>query len=396
MKKRQRITYLEHHIVNEIEDIRKVEGLKQHIVDKLYFVVDSIFESSRREHKNEFSWVPKPRSYWRKTIGGNYNDIINLLESRKIIQDNESWQVGTNGNKGKCINYRINPDIERESELDLVEYYVRNKVKPVDKQFTDELELFYNLFIHDLNDNIFVTKMMEKMKGLPHPTQRMKRRYWMSSYDNLIQGNLYARRNDTNNRLDTNFTNMPKEIRKLVRDLNGLSEIDMVNSQPTILSNMMKMDSEFEMNSDPDVSHYHLLCNTGKLYEFMQDYWKLDDRDDVKPLIYRVMFSNPKYMDWPQEGFDKNFHGVFQYIQDKKLNSNSWKNFAVSLQKLESEIWLDTIKPVLNDNDIIHTTVHDSVIVSDDQLELSTELIQDVMDTNGINGSLRVKQSCDQ
>lgn len=395
MGKQQKITYLEHNIVNKIEEIGKVNILKQHRIDKLYFIVDSILETARRNHSDEFEWVDKPSDFWMATVGMEYKKLITLLEDNNVIRDNGSWRKGTKQVKGQCIKYSIHPDMDDKTELSQVRYSVSNRIKESDEEYITELDTFYDEFIFDLNNIKFITTMMNKMEGHSQAKQRMKRRYWLRSYDNLSERNLYARRNKTNNRLDTNFTNMPKEFRKLIMSLNGLGELDMKNSQPMLLSNMMLADEDFCMNSDPDVSHFHMLCSTGKLNEFMAGQWNTD-RDTAKERIYFILFSDPWTRSKLHKDFDKIFRCVYEYIQDKKLNSPNWKDFPISLQKFEASIWVDSIKPLLRENHIIHTTVHDSVMVSIDQLDSTESLIKEWMDINSINGSLRKKTFCDQ
>lgn len=380
--KRTKITYIEEQIVKEIQEIAESNSLQQRTTDKLYFIVDSILTTARQKNNSDYTYVSKSRNYWKTCLSGSYGKYIKLLLDKEIIECNDSYSTKTRTSK----KYKIHPRFAGDVSLKEVIYKITVRKEIMTTSDMKDLKQFYEKYINNFNENEFLEVMNEELKDLTGATYKMKRRAWMSSYGNLEQGFLYANRNKTNNRLDTNFTNMPSQLRKLIMKWNNLAEIDMVNSQPMLLSTMIQDDPKFNGNSDPDTVYFHKLCKTGKLYDTLATRWD-KTRDEIKEEVFFILYSKASTYRQPHEKFNEMFQPIFDYIINIKETEGN-NQFAIKLQKLESEIWIDTIKPSLNRNNIIHTTVHDSVIIHEDNLDLSYELIKSELNKREIHSTL--------
>ena len=108
----------------------------------------------------------------------------------------------------------------------------------------------------------------------------------------LLDGNLYARRNDVNNRLDTNFTNFPSEFFEYYKRYNNLVEYDVKNNQFAILSHILPKELQGE-----DVELFKFLAGRGELYEYVEQSLGLNSRKEAKELLICVLFASYKVLD---------------------------------------------------------------------------------------------------
>ena len=181
-------------------------------------------------------------------------------------------------------------------------------------------------------------------------------RYNISRFQNKL---FYANRNPTNNRLDHNITSMSKSIVEIIKESNDLVEIDMKNAQFALHAFLMKKEG---LCKEEVCIEYYNLCAKGTLYESVG---KLlgKDRNQAKVVMMELAFSSNKYNTSNKKLFKSRFPNVFAHInQFKKLRGNS-KLFAIELQKMESEIFVDNLYPAIKDLNLFCLTKHDSLII---------------------------------
>lgn len=198
------------------------------------------------------------------------------------------------------------------------------------------------------------------------------------SIEQIENGNFYAARNKTNNRLDTNFTQLKKELFQFViLDGEKTEEIDIINAQFAIMSNIptFKIDENFRE-----------LAQKGQLYEYLMEQLNMT-RDQVKNYLIVVSFGEAK--NHPKE-LKNLFPVTMQTISDFK-NQYGYEKFSVELQKGESNLMIDGVFSMLFKNKIPTISVHDSMRVKKSDYERSKRMMEDFFNEKDFKCSLKNK-----
>jgi hypothetical protein len=246
----------------------------------------------------------------------------------------------------------------------------------------------------------------------------------------------YFKRNKTNNRLDTNLTNLKSELRNFI--VGDFTHIDLKNSQPFFLNQFI----HYLVNMSP-IENSTLICcdylsfnlckifgikvvkavlknhqkqkksnlvnlkifenavNSGKLYDFIRE--RLNSqyaRDEVKDMMFKVMFSqNIIYKNYrktiPYENEKKVFANVFPFVAEviKILKDKNHKVLPIFLTKIESYIFIDCISKKLVSAGIVPLTIHDSIIVETIHTSKAMEIIKNVfIEHFNVIPALHIKQ----
>lgn len=203
-----------------------------------------------------------------------------------------------------------------------------------------------------------------------------------------LKDQLYrANRNSTNNRLDTNFTNISSYLLEEIKKDNNLIEIDMVNSQLAITTLLIELDTE-------DYDLYKTLVFEGEIYEYIQKELNLKTRDDAKLICFLILFSSNSNTNKNVNLFQELFPSVVSWIRDYKagrfsLDVESYKDFSINLQKKESEIMIDNILPTLRKKKIKAFTKHDSIIIRKERFNETLDIMVKYFESIKFNIKLR-------
>jgi hypothetical protein len=236
----------------------------------------------------------------------------------------------------------------------------------------------YNFYIDDL-DRYIETK---KKNIYSH---------YMMTVEALRKGIYYINRNDTNYRLDTIFTSMCSDTLNIIKEDNGLIEIDLVNSQFAILANWLIDEDCYQFD---DVKSFCKSSIDGMLYDdIAKDIKKV--RSHAKKMMMIVCFSSNLFNSALKKQFKNLFPNVHDFIQgfkksetdkfkstltedqlsDKKFKKNQSRNFAITLQKRESKIFIDGLMKLLLDQGFFVLTKHDSLIIKNEDREAVVQII---------------------
>jgi hypothetical protein len=109
-----------------------------------------------------------------------------------------------------------------------------------------------------------------------------------------------------------------------------------------------------------------------------------ESRDKVKVIIFEVFFSkvtdiskwnDKEYIPYgvTKTLFKSIYPSVYNFILE--LKKDNYKDLAITLQKLESYIFIDVVAKNLVDAGIIPLTVHDCVIVKTSDVYLASDII---------------------
>ena len=379
--------------------------------------------------------IPLSGSYLVNVISSSYKKVVDALLECGIITRSNFYSV----KHGICYKYRLAKEMVGKGEVKI------SGVSMVRKEKQEESEsVFLSLFKKDLSQlNINTLKLREealkriktislesfkvneqidekglrlknknkiynysKSKALEHAKKDgldvvqdgsfiiftnaneyvdMKRNSMKFYYESIIikleKSLYYASRNSTNFRLDTNITNMPSFMVDIIKKDNGLIEVDMHNAQMTFLANKMSnvetMDSKL----------FKELCEEGRVYEYIKDKLGLKQREDAKRLTFEVVFSSETNNSKDVMRFYKLFPSVKEFVNNIK-NEIGHKKFAVELQKIESELFIDGFYKKLKDNRVFCLTKHDSLIVKKEDLDEVINLCCGIMDARGFKCSL--------
>lgn len=199
-------------------------------------------------------------------------------------------------------------------------------------------------------------------------------------------------RNETNQRLDSPFTNLNKELFEIIKRHNGLRELDSKNSQYSLLANMM--------GEQIDVAFYDI-ATMGMLYEQLalaidpsipkvayhklkatEEQWLAGQkaRKKAKLLMMLLVFGKVKskvpYIDVFQQLFPEAYQWISWYktknpfkIKSKTINGEDdfYKALPIALQRMESKFWVDGVLKECykkrGENRIVAISRHDSISV---------------------------------
>lgn len=201
---------------------------------------------------------------------------------------------------------------------------------------------------------------------------------YMGSIDKIEKGYWYADRNSTNNRLDSNITNLCSDLTKEIIESNNLVQFDLANSQFAILSHILKQKEE--LATKKDFIKFKELSETGELYEYIQEVLGLETRKQAKIMLFELLFSSEKNKSENKKKIAHLFPAVVKWIDDyKKLNG--YENFAIMLQLEESKIFIDDIYHTLKYRELFCLTKHDSIIIKKENEEEVETFLKEYFDS---------------
>ena len=246
----------------------------------------------------------------------------------------------------------------------------------------------------------YVIKMTIKGKN-----QETKRLSYLNSIDRFEDKRLRNFSIGSNGRLNTNFTNMKKELRKFI--VGDKVMIDLSNSQPYLLGQVFKLftsssncsHSTINYNkehpvfigiheqfktppiviSDSELARYISQSIDGTLYEQINNSVNLGwTRKRIKK-----KFLSYLYCDWSDIKYYKEIDLVFRNEYPTlwcilwHLKSDRYNQLSIALQRLEADIFIETIARLIVEQGMYCITVHDSVIIDRKDHKKILQLMQE-------------------
>ena len=412
--------YLPSNIIDEINNLSATKLQKERMLHFVSFLKDnSRINGGKVSDKGVedimTNFVSVPRTLFEKMYSAKYKDFLKPLVDKNIIEVNNSYSNFKG--REKCKEYRINPrfinDLEITKEciksiviqgeveqknthilsfyktctgesivkdlyyfLDEYNEYLSNL--PIDEyilETKEEIGLEYIQFISKkgeyfslsteeaLKKNGYVIKDKNKYficdgaKFLKHKVKN-KQISAIESVMKLINMDLYAKRNSTNNRMDTNFTNLPSAIFEKYKEVNKLVEFDVKNNQFAILAHILPKEVVGE-----DVELFKFLAKRGELYEYVETKLELRSRQEAKELLICVLFASYRVLD---RRIKEVFPNLCEWIKKWKKENGDDGEFPTMLQQKEAEIFVDGVfKTFKKRFGCFLALKHDSVIVNE-------------------------------
>lgn len=414
--------------------------------DDLYVIIDLIYRKNfklKTELQKQYGWTDISRATFQNLIAkpANILSAINFLVENEIIHQNNSYSVGAFSKS-----YKINPDLlSRKAEVIIqdkninkkIELIEKEKAKMADKRLAFSQTNYFRNFKIDhekalayidnkafneikallesksfikINDeqirNIIDCKgqykkhrgllLIGKNKELHHILHRL-----VNSQFKILaikNGYLYFNRNTTNNRLDSNLTSLPTELRQFLISDEKLFNVDIKNSQPFFLYALLKKESNI---SQEELERYGQIVISGKFYEYLatsydEAFKAIKTRKDMKDLLFKIFFSKPSSFRSIKTFFGSLFPNIMNHIDKTNMIDNA--TLANQLSSIESDTIITKILPILNENFGIKAfTIHDSFVCRESEVEAIVNSFNLVVNAEfGIAPSLHVLTLIDE
>jgi hypothetical protein len=367
------------------DEIQKLDFKnKEHlyiICDMLYRI--SIYKKESKDYSNDFIDIPK--YYFRDIIcdSTSLSKSINILKESNIILCDNNYSK----NSGKALGYRFNNDllsiiipveicsktiskriIQNKNERNNL---VNDKYKLYKDYFLSTFNIDYDNALSYLNNwyNSSISILNSSLCGRNFNNEWIKivnkYNHIAMSINAINDGYLFFRRNPTNGRIDTNLTSLKSDYKQFIT-IPNLYQIDIVNSQPFILSLYLNSSLCGRNINKQELQKYSDWTSDGIFYEmFEKEYFnktsKTLKRKEIKDIMFCIFYSKNESYQKEKNIFKTIFPTIMCFIENEKKDKHN--EFAIKLQKMESEICIDIICEELNKLGIKYYTIHDSWII---------------------------------
>jgi len=383
-------------------------------IEVFYFFLDIFY---RLKTYNKYLWTKETDStyiavssnYFKAKIDAdNYRNYISYLKGIGILLVDERYY------KNEAKGYKYNPIYESELVAVLITPEMpfwkklvthinikrKHKAKP---EYLKALEKRLRDVKVDIDG---ATAYLSKMVELGFIDQNLLN-CRVHSLKRVNDGDFFFGKNKTNGRLDHNLTNMKRELRNYM--VGNYIQIDLKNSHPYLFNYIINQYITShtisycgkEISNKPlcpfiyrlfkgfkkrpilktkEVKKYHDWTREGKIYDLFTEELEIG-RDEAKMLFLAAMYASNTSTLYKYEIklFNKLFPTVGRLV--KELKRKDYSALPIAMQCLESEIFIDTISQKLVSAGIIPITVHDAIIVREQELTQAQAIIDEVFMT---------------
>ena len=343
---------------------------------KTAYLINIIHEMTSRYffHKNDLIEnevkFPLSSTILKSKYGMDYNYYIDYLVEKEFMFLFCNYYAGK---KARVYKLKVNSLLDiracritdkvvlkKNSKEYLKKTYLTLNSSPIPLELRTKLvEFLYYIEIDSEKALVHITEQKEN-KILEH------NKYWKNklSIDSISEGDIFFKF-DKYGRFHTNFTVLKKEIRQKYITINGddICEIDLDNSQPFFLAQLMKQEMSTKQLIATDVTQYIGLVKNGIIYEEIMSKCDIKTRDDAKKMMYKVMFGkNGEHSDLNLLFYNL-FPTVYKFITKYKTDHGCYKELSYKLQNIESDFIFNKVIPHIlkKEPDIILFTIHDSI-----------------------------------
>ncbi|MFA8451882.1 MAG: hypothetical protein ACEPOW_14400 [Bacteroidales bacterium] len=378
------------------------------------FITRTPFYTKRCAYKYKGTIIPKQDKPHFYRIEPDYLDFTQLefVQLNKPIEVDKSENITYHTSNMEQLVFDfcgMKKIIENINVEDYISIPNRSNLKAVRVTFPNGSKYFIN--VQDIDELLSGNRQFFQYKNeyfiadieefIHNKTVELKTSYCYS-LSKLYNNQFYARRNNRNNRLDSNLTNLSKVFfeEDLIRwDDENLREVDLRNSQPCIL-NYLLHHKEFAISlidnsnikfpffmPDDDLDKFTEYTESGKLYELIARELEIS-REVAKLSIFEILFSSEKYNSTNKKILKTLFPSVVRWIDAfKELNKKN--TFPVMLQQLESYLFIDYLLPRLQANHIKVLTKHDCFLCR----ERDEQAVRDVIEEGFYNIGFKFRLS---
>jgi len=427
---------------------------ERNVYYKTVKLIDRIVSRKMMEDQELGSSFPLSSKYIKKIVHpAKYEIILNSLTENEILIKTRNYSTSNS----RCNQYKINSDLLSSKHIQIEYEQIKRKREEyhmaVEKVFNqiefvlpnspaETVKPYIQQFKESIRERIdFERKKYTPRKGrkrsITKPVEDFLQDrvdYWQilqaSKLKSIVDHNWHINRNETNNRLDTVFTNLFSGFRKFIQyQGNPMKQIDLANSQFCIFSNLLldilHNNDVMDLQNSIDLGSFRKACfsictNEGKdiksdvtdfcnasidgtLYDHIKTCLDLETRSEAKQLAFELFFGCCCKVDEETNDIDftddssnmeklselyPSIVEVVKYFKfhctlDKQNERNgvlNWKTikagyaqFSIMLQKIESNIFIDIILLPLLDQGHILITCHDSFFYTSEEARATIE-----------------------
>ena len=438
-------------LLEDVDQLDITKGLNGGRNKALHFLI-LLIEKSSRKAGLQHAYVPMPVKYIEKIFGTRYlADFLQALLDGQVIQCDGIFS--NRPDFKKPFYYRVNPRYyEGVVELRKVKITNRQTtekdLEEEEREYLRELRRFYEtltinedrLFevmykkldsvdgeIYKYNANVdadygdsitvndgaetFYTqlyKLLDRSHGenktviqdggnyyyMTEDEYKQRKKTYLECYFShaimdLVDGNLRAERDQKGERLHTNMTNLATELREVLLEDSGMTNLDLSNSQFAIYSMLAKKEGLNTL----DALRFFKAAGEGKLYEVVRDELGLSKGKkgikEAKQAMFLINFSNKDYKSKLKTKFAEVFPSIAKHIYDYK-DKNGSKQFPLLLQKTEANLFIDQIRPILKSHGLITTGIHDSIVCKKEDAEVVRSVMIEVFERNSLIADIKL------
>lgn len=303
------------------------------------------------------------QTYKEKRVQAIGNELLNKASKLVKYSSIVGVNILTTGKVGRYILRQHNKNIDRIK-------HAAPHIRAMWQYYKTHLSIDYSAAIEHTE------RMFEyDMKAAGVNADLQNRAQWkkisrIRSIEDIHTGKYALRftRGRTNYRLDTNLTNMAKDLRPFINGYSNTSYLDLNNSQPVLFNVILnKINTSKNAKLKNEIEEYRQMTLSGKWYEFLASLYGYDKKFDsitarsmAKQLWMLVAYSKNSTK-FNKSIFKKRFPEIMKLIESKKALGH--ERFAIELQKMESRIFIDEISKELVEQGIIPYTFHDALMV---------------------------------
>jgi hypothetical protein len=332
---------------------------------KTSYIIDIVHNLIMKYYFKGENRFPLSSLILKEKYGYLYNYYIKYLLENKIIILQKEYLKGRNSKVYSLSNDIISEDIFR----------FRNCDKIVLKKWKNKLDINRNTslspiiqevrekLIQDLYSvNLDYSRSLFFLQSIKDTSDSYNRNLY--STESIRDGNIFYHF-DKYGRLHTNFTILKSTIRKNFLTIDGeeTAEIDIKNSQPFFLSNLISIINTKWVKKDEFIL-FKKLVDSGDLYDFIEKNLGMGDRSDAKDLMYRVLFGQNRKGSPSDEKFKSIFPTIHNFIRLYKKENCDYRILSHHLQKMESDLIFNKVifRIMKSHPHIKVVTIHDSII----------------------------------
>lgn len=137
--------------------------------------------------------------------------------------------------------------------------------------------------------------------------------------------------------------------------------------------------SGFTVSLPQDIKDFILAARSGIFYDIIKEKLELSSRSEAKTLMFELLFSKHRFHSEYKTKLKSLFPNLVKVIDAYKKEKED-NQFAIDLQRRESEIFIDQILYTLLKNGIKALSKHDSILCPKSQQEIAEKIIKEILD----------------
>jgi len=314
---------------------------------------------------------------------------INSVAS-KVLKNKKIYEIVEIELSKKSIIYKkIEKDYERQlGRIRKYEPFIKKMYNHLKKNLKvryedamDYCEDFLETNLEELNNEFRLGIMNEEELASEKKTIKNKYLHRVANIRNIHFWKKYKslkfKRASTNKRLNTNLTTIAQDLRPYIVGYEDMSYLDLSNSQPVLLNILLKKYYSRACESlRNEMLRFYMETISGNWYEELCEIF-ICDRDTAKNNWMLIAYSKNNTCKNFKNKFAKRYPQIRKIMDEIKLNNHS--RFAVKLQRIESEVFIDEICKELVDRGIIPFSIHDGVLIPREKEEETYQIMTEIL-----------------